>query len=310
MSGPPDAIDRAAQVLIGVAAAVALANGALMVAAPLDWYYAVPTVPATGPANTHFIADIGFAYIASGLMLLYALPAPSLRWMAAIAGSLWLTLHGLLHVYELATGICSPDRFLRDAPGVLGPSLLVYAALGLLAARARIAPAGLPGRSVLAQADRMIGAENTAYLREIAAAPGHAFEKFLHFMPASDHRHAAPVGPFNMARIGATLAEDCSACAVIVGRAAAADGVPRGTVNAALAGGEGLGEEEALVFRFGQAVARQDGAAAALGDEIEARLGRTARLELAMVAAFTRVYPAIKRGLGLTAACSLSKPRI
>ena len=310
MSGPPDTLDRTAQILVGISAAVALANGAFMVGAPLDWYYAIPTVPATGPANTHFIADIGFAYIASALMLIYALPALSLRWMAALAGSLWLTLHGGLHVYEVATGVCSPGRFLQDAPGVIGPSLLVYAALGLLAARARIAPAGLPKRSVLAQADRMIGAENSAYLREIAAAPGHAFEKFLHFMPASDHRHVAPAGPFNTARIGSTLVEDCSTCAIIVAHAARADGMPRETVNAALAGGAALAGEEALAFRFGQAVARQDEEAAALGDEIEARLGRTARLELAMAAAFTRVYPAIKRGLGLTTACSLSKLEI
>lgn len=137
MSGPPDTRDRIAQAMVGIAAAVALANGAFMVAAPLHWYYAIPTVPATGPANTHFIGDIGFAYLASGLMLLYALPALSIRWMAALAGSLWLTLHGFLHIYELATGICSPDRFLRDAPGVLGPSVLIYAALGLLARRIR-----------------------------------------------------------------------------------------------------------------------------------------------------------------------------
>lgn len=309
MSGPPDLFDRIPQLLVGIAAVVALANGAFMVGAPLEWYYAVPTVPATGPANTHFIGDIGFAYLASGLMLLYALPAPSLRWMAALAGSLWLTLHGLLHIYELATGICSPDRFLRDAPGVLGPSLLIYTALGLLAARARIAPAGLPKNIVLREADKMIGADS-AYLREIAAAPGHAFEKFLHFMPASDHRRAAPAGPFNMARIGATLVGDCSACALIVGRAAAVEGMPRETVNAALGGGAGLEADDALAFRFGQAVARQDEAAAALGDEIEARFGRTVRLELAMVAGFTRVYPAIKRGLGLTTACSLSKLEI
>ena len=62
MSGPPDIYDRIAQLLVAVAMVFALANGLFMLIAPLDWYYAVPTISATGPANTHFIADIGIAY--------------------------------------------------------------------------------------------------------------------------------------------------------------------------------------------------------------------------------------------------------
>ncbi|MEO9599861.1 hypothetical protein [Parasphingorhabdus sp.] len=43
-----------------------------------------------------------------------------------------------------------------------------------------------------------------------------------------------------------------------------------------------------------------------LGDRIEARYGRTVRFELAMSAAMIRSFPAMKRGLGLTKACSLT----
>jgi hypothetical protein len=44
-----------------------------------------------------------------------------------------------------------------------------------------------------------------------------------------------------------------------------------------------------------------------LGDAIQAKYGRTVRLELAMTAATVRAYPGMKRGLGLTTSCTLTK---
>ena len=55
-----------------------------------------------------------------------------------IVGGLWLTLHGLLHIYEVAAGICGPATFWADAPAVLGQPALVIAALAILKLRARI----------------------------------------------------------------------------------------------------------------------------------------------------------------------------
>lgn len=131
MTGRPDALDRAAQALIALAAAFALLNGGFMLADPFGWYQAVETVKFTGPANQHFIRDIGLAYLMSGVVLAFAAVRPPMRWLAAFAGNLWLTAHGILHIYEVLTGICAPDIFWRDAPGVLGPPLLVWLALGL-----------------------------------------------------------------------------------------------------------------------------------------------------------------------------------
>ena len=58
-------------------------------------------------------------------------------------------------------------------------------------------------------------------------------------------------------------------------------------------------------FDFGQAVVLHAEDAATLGDAIEAKFGRTVRLELAMTAATVRAYPAMKRGLGLGKPCAL-----
>lgn len=303
MTGPSDFGDRIVQALIWFAIVFCLANGAFMLFDPMGWYYFLPTLRATGPANTHFIADIGIAYLGCGIILLYAVRNIRMRWLAALAGGLWLMAHGGLHLYELMVGICSLDRFWKDAPGTIGIPLLVMIAIAILFVRQRITPAGLPKSLFLSIVDRMSPGESQ-YVHEIAGAPGHALEKFMHFMPASNHRHEAPANLLATTRIGAVLVEDCGPCALTSAQGSQMDGVSRDTLNAALAGGGDLLADEALAFQFGEAIARQAANTDELGDDIESRFGRTVRIELAMAAAMVRTYPAMKRGLGLTKACS------
>jgi hypothetical protein len=303
--GKPDGLDRVAQILIALAALVSLANGAFMLWDPFGWYQALPTVKFTGPPNQHFIRDIGLAYLACAVMLGYAARWPNGRWLAAVAGGLWLTAHGLLHVWEVATGICAPAIFWRDAPAVLGPPLLVWSAVLIMLARQRVIFAGLP-KPLLLKGVEALSPGEFQYMAEIAKAPGHAFEKMMHFMPVTMHRHEANAELSAMARIGATLVEDCGPCALTAAQGALRDGVSRDLVNAALATSPPEGDLK-LAFDFGQAIARQSPEALALGDAIEARSGRVVRLELAMVAATIRAYPAMKRGLGLTKACSVTR---
>ncbi|MEL6873886.1 MAG: hypothetical protein AAGM33_00260, partial [Pseudomonadota bacterium] len=250
-----------------------------------------------------FIRDIGIAYSACGIILLYASVNIHMRWLAAFAGSLWLSLHGILHIYEVSVGICSPDIFWADAPGVLGPPLLVYVALIILFIRQRVAPAGIPDTLFLGAVDRITPGES-AYVHEIAEAPGRALEKFKHFMPASNHRTEASAELLAAARIGAVLAEDCGPCVITAAEGALADHVDRDLVNCMLQGD--LSGDLQTALAFGQAMARQSEEAFSLGDSIEKHHGRTVRLELAMAAATVRVYPAMKRGLGLSRACSLT----
>lgn len=304
----PDIFDRIAQILIAIAALFALFNGAFMLWDPYGWYQAVGTVKFTGPPNQHFIRDIGIAFLGSGVMLSYAVWYPSGRWMAALAGSLFLATHGVLHIYEVLTGICAQDVFWKDAPGVLGPPLMVWIALGILFGAQKIVPAGVPKRVFLAIGDKM-APDESEYMHEIAGAPGHAYEKFTHFMPASMHRHDAPADLFHMARIGAMLIEDCGPCALTAASGALQHNVPRDLVNAALAGNPPDGDLK-TAFDFGQAIATQSPDAFALGDAIEAKHGRAVRLELAMTAAIVRSYPAMKRGLGLTKSCAITKLEI
>jgi hypothetical protein len=132
-----DTIDRLTQLLLLIAAVTTIANGLFMLVNPLDWYVFVPTVVTTGPPNAHFIRDIGLAYLGSGLILLYATANPARHWRAAVVGGVWLTFHGLLHIYEVAAGICGPATFWADAPAVIGQPALVIIALTIVFARRR-----------------------------------------------------------------------------------------------------------------------------------------------------------------------------
>lgn len=305
MLGKPDKLDRLVQLLILIAAIISLANGLFMLSDPFGWYQAIETVKFTGPPNQHFIRDIGLAYVVSGLVLAFSGKYPQGRWLAAFTGSLWLGFHGALHIWEVVTGICTTELFWRDAPGVLGPPLLVWIALAILFARQKVSPAGLPDWVFLGAINRMSPGES-AYFHELANAPGHAFEKVKHFMPATQHRSEAAADLFHMARIGATLVEDCGPCALTAAHGALADGVSRDTINAALARRLPDGALK-TAFDFGQLIARQSPEAFSLGDAIESLHGRNVRLELAITAATVRAYPAMKRGMGLSKSCSITR---
>jgi hypothetical protein len=254
----------------------------------------------------HFIADIGLAYLCCGSLMMYGAWYPAGRWLALVAGSLWLAAHGLFHIYEVAAGMSTFNRFLMDVPGVLGPPLLVFLALAILGVRRRITPAGIPKKVFLSMLEKLEPGES-GYMREIASAPGHALEKLMHLMPAAMHRHAAEPGIFHLARIGATLEEDCGPCAMTAAHGALADGVAPDLVNQALSGGASLLGEQQTAYKFGQAIARHSVDALALGEELEEKFSRAVRLELAMTAAFVRGYPAMKRGLGLNKACAATR---
>lgn len=306
MYGKPDSIDRLVQAMLALAALASIANGLFMLTDPFSWYDFVDTVKATGPANPHFIKDIGIAFAVSALLLGYAAANPALRWGSALVGNLWLAAHGVLHIYEVVTGICSPDIFWRDAPGVLGPPLLVFVAIGIQIGRRRASPVPLPKGTFVNLMNRMVG-KAEPYIGDLSDAGGFAVEKFQHAMVLSGHYFHAPKDMVHLARLGSARAEDCGPCVEIVRGFALADRMDPDRLQNALVGNPD-NAHDALAFEFGGAVSSGDVARAAdLGEEIEAKYGRKVRTELALAAASGRLFPAIKRGLGYASACTIPR---
>lgn len=304
MYGKPDALDRLVQVLLMLVALFTLSNGLFMLIDPFGWYDFVGTVKATGPANQHFIRDIGIAYLTSGAMIAFAAANPALRWGSALAGTLWLGAHGVLHIYEVMTGMCSPDIFWRDAPGVLGPPLLVLIAIAIQLGRQRVSPVPLPKRSFIRLMKKIAG-DKEPYYDDLSDAGGFAVEKFQHAMILSRHCFHAPKDMIHMARLGSTRAEDCGPCVEIVRGFALADGMADERIQNALMG-KPDSDTDALAFDFGDAIASGDVLRASeLGKVVEAQYSRPVRTELTLAAASGRLYPAIKRGLGYASSCRI-----
>ena len=87
----------------------------------------------TGPFNAHLVRDVGAAYATSGVASVWAARAPAWRVPLAASAALFLGLHGLIHVFEVVSGVQPPSHLLEDFPGVYLPALL----LGAIALRAR-----------------------------------------------------------------------------------------------------------------------------------------------------------------------------
>ena len=93
---------RAGVALLGAGLAV---NGVIMMHVAEPWYEVV--AKGTGPFNAHFVRDIGAAYLASGIAIVWGMWSRAHRGpLAAIAG-VFLGLHALTHLLEAASGVTS-----------------------------------------------------------------------------------------------------------------------------------------------------------------------------------------------------------
>ncbi len=102
------------------------ANGLAMLAAPTEWYAALPSVADTGPFNPHFVRDIGVAYLVAGTAFV-ALALSAKAWPAALTATAFLTLHALVHLWDAAAGREHAHALLADLPTVfLPPALAIW----------------------------------------------------------------------------------------------------------------------------------------------------------------------------------------
>lgn len=114
------------RIVLAAVGSVHIAHGLTMIAAPAFWYNTVPGVANTGPANLHFIPDIGFAFLLSGMGLLAGLARGERTGALALAGAAWPLFHALFHVWGWLTGHLPSDgsAFATELIGVIGLSVL------------------------------------------------------------------------------------------------------------------------------------------------------------------------------------------
>lgn len=119
-----------------------IGNALWMLAGPQHWYIELPAgVPDTGPFNPHFVRDIGCAFLATGVALVWAARSRRFRLPLVAVAALFLAAHAVLHVYDTVRGALGHDHWLLDLPGVYLPGV----ALPIIALR--LARADAVGRT-------------------------------------------------------------------------------------------------------------------------------------------------------------------
>jgi hypothetical protein len=77
------------------------ANALTMLLAPTLWWERAPGASSTGVFNPHFVADVGFAFLAGGLAFLAFAWRPHLK-LVALGASGFLVFHALLHLWGVS----------------------------------------------------------------------------------------------------------------------------------------------------------------------------------------------------------------
>lgn len=256
-----------AKTILVVAGLFHAANELFMLAAPNAWYAAVPGLPHSGPANHHFIRDIGIAFLTSGIGL--ALGAGKGRRAGA------LTLAGA------AFPAAGCHRSFPARRCVMLKSLF---------------------HRQIAKFEGRFGYD-AGYLHEVVDASPWAAFKFNLFQAMAQHREDVPEDAWFAAKLAGALSEDCGPCTQLCVDMAVAAGVAPHQLASLLRGDFVQADPDAaLAFRYATAVARNH----EVGDLVEAvreRFGERGLVSLSFAVACARVFPTLKRGLGRGLCC-------
>ncbi len=108
-------------VLLVFLGAGSLLNGAWMLVDAAGWFERIASD--VSPFNVHFVRDIGAAYFASGVGLLWAAWRPAWRLPLVAVAAVFYALHAVGHLRETASGELASFHWLEDLPGVYLPAL-------------------------------------------------------------------------------------------------------------------------------------------------------------------------------------------
>lgn len=121
-------------VLLAILGVGSVVNGAWMTLDASGWFARVADDVA--PFNVHFVRDIGAAYLASGVALVWAAWQPAWRLPLVVVATVFHALHAFGHVRETASGELASFHWLEDLPGVYLPALLMLAMVFVFRQRA------------------------------------------------------------------------------------------------------------------------------------------------------------------------------
>lgn len=94
--------------------------GAHMLIDPAGWYSVTPGVAAEGPMNSHFIGDIGAAFIMVAAAYGFSMQKGA-SWQLPAVAAVLPTMHGGIHLIGIISGHSHGNAFLVELLGVIFP---------------------------------------------------------------------------------------------------------------------------------------------------------------------------------------------
>jgi hypothetical protein len=93
------------RILLWLFSIISIFNASWMLLAPQHWYQNLPAhVPEYGPLNTHFVRDIGVAFLISGVGLACSAVRPTERRTFVLFAVLFYLGHAFVHLIEIFLG--------------------------------------------------------------------------------------------------------------------------------------------------------------------------------------------------------------
>ncbi|RAZ90118.1 hypothetical protein DPM33_14900 [Mesorhizobium hawassense] len=289
------------RVLLAIIGIYQAANGIVMLIVPGFWYSAVPGVPDTGPANIHFIRDIGLAFLAAGAALLMASRRPDDGRLIA-AATIFLGGHAICHLIEMAHGT-TMGAAARDILLIVVPGLLPLAAFPARDQESEVMMFKRLLKQQLWKFENRYGYD-TGYMRELVDTDEFGALKLALISPFTNERFSLPAAAYFTARITATRRADCGSCMKLVITLAREAGVELKAIEALLNGAAALlPDEMVLAERYARAVLDNDPELPDIIDACEQRWGKAGVAGLSAAVVSGQLYPTFKRGLGHGNAC-------
>jgi hypothetical protein len=146
---------------------------------------------------------------------------------------------------------------------------------------------------------------DAGYLHAMIESSPALAREFSHVPKLSQYRKKAPVRLHALAGLAAAKSEDCGPCLQLGIDMSHEAGVDTETLKKVVKNPEQLSGDDKLVFDYATAVANNAADAESLRQQVEKKFGRDILIELAMAIATTRVYPALKRGMGYAKSCQI-----
>jgi hypothetical protein len=116
------------RILLCIFSASSIFNAGWMLVAPQHWYQNLPAhVPEYGPLNTHFVRDIGVAFLISGIGLAFAAVRPIERRACVLFAVSFFVGHALVHLSEVFTGGAAAHLWKGELLLVYLPALMLAA---------------------------------------------------------------------------------------------------------------------------------------------------------------------------------------